>query len=66
MDENKDNISITVKNDENQVVLGPLVHHAMSTKLDPAEPINSHLQQLVGRGMNIVSIESNMDGITLG
>lgn len=66
MDELKDNASITIKNDENQIVLGPLVHHALSTKNDPAEPINEHLKQLTSRGMNIVGIQSNMDGITLG
>jgi hypothetical protein len=66
MDEIKDNVSITIKNDDNQIVLGPLIHHAMATKLDPTEPINGHLQQLIHQGMNIVALQSNMDGITLG
>jgi hypothetical protein len=58
-----DSASILITNEDGAVVFGPLTHHALSTKHDPAESLNEHILQLKGQGMNIVHIVSTMPGI---
>lgn len=62
---NNNSASIIVKNPEGDIVLGPLTHYDLSTKENPATPLNDHIEQLISRGMNIVSIQSTMEGIVL-
>lgn len=57
--------SITIKNDQGAVVLGPLTHHALDTKHDWQESINDHIAQLVHRDMNIVNLVTRESGIRL-
>jgi hypothetical protein len=56
--------TIEIKNDEGVVALSTR-HHALDTKLDPAEGINDHLVQMKSRGLNIVALETNMPGVEL-
>lgn len=63
LNEEKDCASIEIKNDQGTTVLGPLTHHALSTKIDPSVAINEHIMQLKSRGLNITAIRSNMPGI---
>ena len=60
-----DTASITVKNETGDVAIGPLVHHFCSLNENWKGSITDHIAQLVGRGMNIVALESNTSGITL-
>lgn len=59
---NDHSASIVVTNDQSVVILGPLTHHRLDTKPDPAAPLNDHIQQLKSR-MNITKVVSNMPGI---
>lgn len=58
-----DTATILVTNEDGAVAFGPLTHHALSTKHEPAEAINDHIKQLKGQGMNIVHVVSTMPGI---
>ena len=60
-----DTASITIKNDRGDIVLGPLTHHALSTKHVWQDSINDHIAQLVGRDLNIVNLETTCEGIRL-
>lgn len=64
-DETTDTASITIKDDRGNIVLGPLVHHALTTKHVWQESINGHIAQLVYKDMNIVNLETTCEGIEL-
>jgi hypothetical protein len=63
--EEQDVCTITVVNDDNTVVLGPLTHHMVSLLADWKSNINDHLGQLMHRGMNITTLETDIPGIRL-
>ena len=60
-----DTASITIKNEQGAVVLGPLTHHALSTKEVWQDSINDHIAQLIGKDLNIVNLETTCEGIKL-
>lgn len=60
-----DSASIVIKNDENDMVLGPLTHHMLSLQANWKESINDHIRQLKNRGMNIVSLDTDIEGVHL-
>lgn len=58
-----DVVSITIKNDTGDHVLGPLPHHQISER--GITVVNDHIAQLVHNGMNIVNLETTVDGVSL-
>ena len=65
LDKENDCCSIVVRNEQGQLVMGPLVHRALSTKKVWYESVNDHLVQLKTNGLNIVSVDSNAPEIKL-
>lgn len=58
-----DVVSIVVKNDAKEHVLGPLPHHQISER--GINCVNDHIAQLIHNGMNIVNLETTVDGVSL-
>ena len=64
-DTTNDTATIIVRDERGTVVLGPLIHHAMSTNEVWQTRINDHIAQLVGKDLNIVNLETTCEGIRL-
>jgi hypothetical protein len=63
--EDQDICTITITNDDNTVVLGPLTHNMVSLLADWKASINDHLAQLLHKGMNITALVTAIPGIRL-
>ena len=61
VDEGDDKISITVKNDRDITVIGPLIHHHMSER--GIEVINDHIRQFLNRDLNVTKVVSSIPGV---